>query len=290
MITRNGKLDIFERFEVDRQLPKFKRKQRRADSSRSNFADSEEGEEESSISFSQFQVVSRDNAIMVTEQPVPLVRPWWRRVLDLLWAKPTMVGPLEPIPTMTIEEFFAGVRNTAEEIHVVETRLAGFKKALQDAERNGQVALREQLAKDIAAVRAETQLVAMGQRRFVTEETLVEFVKKCPKGLRLDFIRNFMRVIPDEVAAKKARCDELGLFDNYAVLHYDPEGKAWAETEEEIARRKDPILFGLMLGRRRLYFVADWVDEHCDLTLEQIADLLGEGAISEVPEKYEVPA
>lgn len=39
--------------------------------------------------------------------------------------------------------------------------------------------------------------------------------------------------------------------------------------------KKDPILFGLMTERRVLYFVGDWVDDFCNLTLDQIADVLG---------------
>jgi hypothetical protein len=77
----------------------------------------------------------------------------------------------------------------------------------------------------------------------------------------------------------KLKTDALGIFDNYVVLHYDPDGKATQMTEAEIAAKKDPILFGVIQHRRRLYFIADWVDEQCDLTLDQIADTLGSKAI-----------
>ena len=108
------------------------------------------------------------------------------------------------------------------------------------------------------------------------EETLVDFVKKSPRGLRLDWVRNFTRVVPDDVLATKVECDSRGIFDNYAVLHYDPDGKSWAETEAEREARKDPILFGFVEGRRVLYFVGEWIDEFCDLSLDQIADVLYE--------------
>lgn len=42
------------------------------------------------------------------------------------------------------------------------------------------------------------------------------------------------------------------------------------------------ILFGLIEGRRRLYVVGDWVDEICDLTMDQIADSIGNDAIGEI--------
>ena len=55
----------------------------------------------------------------------------------------------------------------------------------------------------IEAVRAETRLHALGLTRVLSEATLVEFVKKCPKGLRLDWVKNFTRVIPDDVLEPK---------------------------------------------------------------------------------------
>jgi hypothetical protein len=268
MISRDGTLTILDQFEADHRLPKFQKRAKVSDEE----SDAEDG---FSITSNSFRATFSSNSIMVAGDVVSKTPSWWER-----WV-PALFKASEPEPTMTIEDFFKSVKNSAQEVQAVETRLDGYKRALEDANRNGQVALVERLSKDIAAVRAETQLHAAGFGRYVTEETLVRFVKECPKGLRLDYIRNFMRVIPTEVSAKKNYCDELGIFDNYAVLHYDPEGKAWAETEEEKERRKDPILFGLLAGRRRLYF--DWVDEHCDLTLEQIADLLGEDAIANVP-------
>ena len=63
------------------------------------------------------------------------------------------------------------------------------------------------------------------------------------------------------------------------MLHYDPQAKAFSETEEEKARKRDPILFGLMKDRRVLYFVGDWVDDVCGLTLDQVAEIIGKRAI-----------
>lgn len=270
MITREGKLDILERFEVDRNLPKHRAKRRPL------VGDVMEG----GFSFNTNSVRAMS---LVTVAAPPT---WYQRIM----AAVLKLKPAEPPEGgLSVAEFFHSVKNSAEEVQIVDARLAGYAKALQDAERNGQTVLHERLARDVAAVRAETQLHAVGFAKYVSEENLVRFVKESKRGLRLDYIRNFMRVIPPDVAAKKARCDEVEAFDNYAILHYDPEGKAWAETEEEKARRRDPILFGLIEGRRRLYYVADWVDELCDLTLEQVADLLGEGGVSEIPAEYKVP-
>ncbi len=197
----------------------------------------------------------------------------------------------EPAPELTVQEFFHSVENSIEELEVVDEREAGYEAALRRARDAGQRALAEQLERSLIAVRAETQLVAWGSAKFLEEATVVDFVKKSPKGLRLDWIANFTRVIPDRVLEKKRDADARRIFDNYAVLHYDPQGKAWSQTEQEREAEKrskrDPILFGLIDGRRRLYYVGDWTDDYCDLTLDQIADAMGKEAVREIPRAFE---
>lgn len=38
--------------------------------------------------------------------------------------------------------------------------------------------------------------------------------------------------------------------------------------------KKDPILFGVIRNSDKLYYIADWVDEYCDLTLEKMFETL----------------
>lgn len=296
-------LQLFEDFRLDLTLPKFKRPEaddleemsasdamlfmsspgrRRISSRPGNFT---------TIGSARIMTTSQANALgNATENEFVLTR-LQRFLLSVLrWVSPGD-GPFfltrgEPRYTgeITVHEFFSGLKNTASELEIVDRRVRGYEAALKRAEQSGQQALVEQLTAGAAAARAETQLLAIGQTRVLEEAVVVQFVKKCTKGLRLDYVRNFTRHIPDDVLEKKQRCDELGIFDNYAVLHYDPDGKSWAETHQEREARKDPILFGLLDGKRRLYFVADWVDEYCDLTLDGIADVLGNEAVTDLDE------
>ena len=126
----------------------------------------------------------------------------------------------------------------------------------------------------------ENALYASGRWKLITEAQLLRFAKGCANGLCLDWIAHFTRPIPEAVVAEKVKCDALGLFDNYVVLHYDPMNSAaeMSRTEKaaEAEKRHDPILFGILRGSRKLYFVGDWKDDQCDLTLQQIVDKLGE--------------
>lgn len=271
MITNDGKLIVLEEFAVDRGLPKYKKteKEDEADGEHPGFT-MRRSRSVTLISGESVAFGSGMNEYRVHGWPIfsAIVR-WWR----------SSVMRREEERKMTVEEFFGSVKGSAQELGIIHARGVGYEAQIVRAQQTGQVAMLEQLQKGAVAVRAEAQLVALELPRYIEEDTLVAFVKQAKKGLRLDWVRNFTRHIPDDVLARKIKADDRGIFDNYVVLHYDPGKKSWAETEAEKTKRKDPILFGLIEGRRRLYFVGDWVDEFCDLTLDQIADQLGTNAV-----------
>lgn len=263
MITAGDKLQVFEDFRVDRALPKFK------------------GATPDGNGF-----VMQGDVQWVTVAPsgpsVMVTGPRPRRWLTRAFAWIVSLFARKERPALSIPEFFASVKNTERELDIVQERAKGYESALLRARAAGQQALVEQLESGLGAHRSEAQLVAIGMRRYLTESDVVRFYKQSKRGLRLDWIRNFARLIPQDVVANKSRADEIGLFDNYVVLHYDPDAKSYAETHEEREARRDPILFGVMKGRRILYVIGDWVDELCDLTLDQVADALGADVVKEL--------
>lgn len=185
-------------------------------------------------------------------------------------------------PEMSVEDFFNSVKNSVEELELVKDKLEGYTAALEKLKNLGQTALYQSMAFDVEMYRAEAQMFATDMTKYVSEDNIVHFIKKSPKALRLDWIKNFVRIIPDDVAAKKIKADELHIFDNYVVLHYDPDGRGSEMTVEEKVRAKDPILFGVVIGSRKLYYIGDWIDEYCDLTLEKVIEFMGEGVVKNI--------
>lgn len=173
-------------------------------------------------------------------------------------------------------KFFSLVKATSKDsVKTYRDRVNDYLKAIYNAVRSGQTALLEDLARGMVSSKYESVLYAEGLYYTVTEEQMIEFVKKCEKGIKLDYIKNFTRPLPEDVIDKIDKINSLEIFDNYVVLYYDPEGKIYKETTREEAKRKDPIIFGLIAGSNKLYYVADWIDEYCDLTLEKFIDVIG---------------
>ena len=297
IFNKDGKLYIFENFRVDNTLPKFNvhksRKQKFGLQSSDGESlgdveyDDADSKEDSGMLWHEARA---DNPLRMEQlgmsdnrglDQYPRIYPGLYGFFQLLYYK-LKNWILNKKPTISIIDFFKNVHLSMEELKVVEDRAKGYEKMMLDAKASGQIALMEKMMANISVYKIESQLVAIKQTKFLSEDNLVKFVKQAKKGVRLDYTQNFMRPIPQELRSIKVNCDQKGIFDNYVILHYDPNSKSYAETEAEKAIKRDPILFGIMLGSRKLYVIGDWVDELCNLTLDEIASTIGKEAIEEI--------
>lgn len=136
-----------------------------------------------------------------------------------------------------------------------------------------QTALMETLEDEKARIEKEIELIKMGYPVFLEESDVVRILKlnEGYRSIRLDWIANFCRFIPTAVRVQLQKVEETRIFDNYVIMHYDPKNISSKKTREEA---KDPILFGVTESSNRLYFIADWIDEYCDLTLRDALGML----------------
>lgn len=287
-VTGAWALDVLENFRTDRSLPKFASTRPRTKDINSKFQDSEEGPNQIAMSEGSFDI-----NINQWEPTTPNV---WQnangemkmsggsrydmrhRFVDALSRllrihnKEKTSGTIDPL------RILLSVRGSLPEIQDYVARVATYDAVIQQAKTAGQKARMEHLLKARQTVQFESMLIAAGFKQYLSEAQVIDFALKCQKGLRLDWIANFTRPIPDGVVAKKTEADALKVFDNYVILHYDPKGQAFALTVEQAKAKKDPILFGMIDGVRKLYFIGDWKDDECDLTMEEIAKVLGNPA------------
>lgn len=183
-----------------------------------------------------------------------------------------------------VYKFFDDVKLEGEkEKEGYKNRVKEYLSMIGTAEKSGQISLKEKLFIHLVINKYESLLYANGIYKAVSEESIVKFAKGCPKALSIDYIANYVRSIPIPVIKVKEEIDKLEIFDNYCILHYDIDGngsdKTNKEKEEEVAKAKDPILFGLIVGSNKLYYITDWVDEYCDLTFDTLVDVLGKEVI-----------
>ncbi len=128
-------------------------------------------------------------------------------------------------------------------------------------------------------VEKEYKLLELGVNHFVYKEDVEEYIDKVDsRVVKIIELHNYDREIPDELVDVIANTKSI--FDLFYVVFTDYTGKAEKKVEAKM-REHDPILFGafkdekLKLISNRLYYLGDWIDEYCDLTLEVMIDEYG---------------
>jgi hypothetical protein len=171
----------------------------------------------------------------------------------------------------------------------LDRRLKKLEKAFYQAIENGQEALGNKILNNLARETRESILYAKGIKNFVEREDICRYKNKIKGGHISDTkLEEYTRVIPRDVLKKKKAVEMI--FDGFVVYHYYEDAvekkleKKQKMSEDEKSKMRDPILFGYIKETDRLYFIADWEDEYCDLTFEEIVDVIGENKLTKYPD------
>lgn len=140
----------------------------------------------------------------------------------------------------------------------------------------GQTAGMRKLLFHLESVEAEREIVKMGITTFIYRDDIDEYIDNIAKDtVKIIELEKYEREIPDEIVAIIEQVKDK--FDQLYILFTDYTGKVERQIEKE-RRAKDPILFGTFQNERtktvidRFYFLGDWEDEYCDLTLDKMVN------------------
>lgn len=234
----------------------------------------------------RFSISFSGNSVIVpTTEAIKSQNIWFRlkMKLGLINSSEEYAKELEEPETFDVISFFNRVKLSVEQEQTYVNRLKEIVECMGYCDVTGQVGLKEKLFAELITNKYESVLFANGMYKAVSADRIVELAQGSKKALSLDYIQNYGRVIPTDVIKKKIEADKLHVFDNYVILHYDPDGKSYVATErerkKEVEKKKDPILFGVIMGSDKLYYIADWIDEYCDLTFDKLTEILGKEII-----------
>jgi hypothetical protein len=151
-------------------------------------------------------------------------------------------------------------------------KLTGMVKS---ADLMGQIGLYESLAMELTSAVREQEIAVIGLGRHLPEALVKSIIPKIKGKTKILFrpLSEFPRVIPKIIQDQILQVQEKKVFDEYHILYMDGSGQKKLETVAEKIQKKDPILFGKIHEQPdRLYFIIDWTDEFCDLTLDKMIE------------------
>lgn len=138
----------------------------------------------------------------------------------------------------------------------------------------GQIKAMKKLMFHLNNIERERELVKLGVNTFVYKSDIEDYIEHvADKVVKVIELENYEREIPDEIVKTVEKTKHL--FDAMYVVFTDYTGETERKVETE-KRAKDPILFGAFMDRNnsviveRFYFLGDWVDDFCDLTLDKM--------------------
>lgn len=158
----------------------------------------------------------------------------------------------------------------------------------------GQTSAMRRLIFHLDNIEKEKQLVDMGIDTFVYKSDIEDFVHNVKdRVVKVIELKNYEREIPDEIVHVIERTKDI--FDNIYVVYTDYTGETERQVEQE-RRAKDPILFGSFQNRKqgiiveRFYFLGDWVDDYCDLTLDKMVAEVRNRTGRDIEKKIKTPS
>jgi hypothetical protein len=157
-----------------------------------------------------------------------------------------------------------------------------------EAKKIGQRSFLEKLVFTYTTMFKEQNLLANGIDTFCYKDDIKLFLDRItPKNsIKIIELERYPRPIPIDVMKKIQTVQKKELFDDYFVVFTDFTGvKTGTSTDyatraekQFIQRNKDPIVFGFFqhketgLKHDRVYYIADWEDDHCDLTFTKMVE------------------
>lgn len=144
----------------------------------------------------------------------------------------------------------------------------------------------------VECVSKEREIVKLGIDQFVYRDDIEEYIDNITKDtVKIIELENYPREIPDEIVDVISNTRDI--FDKMYVLFTDYTGKIERQVEKE-RRAKDPIIFGTFqkpipsprnneyLINDRFYFLGDWEDEYCDLTMDKFLSEAGKDKLKTI--------
>lgn len=167
----------------------------------------------------------------------------------------------------------------------LETLYNGYLSLVEKYRVTGQKRIIEKLRFLADNIDKEKQVVKLGVNSFVYRDDIEDYIDNIRRNVvKIVELENYPRDIPDNIVEIIAKTKDV--FDKMYVVYTDYTGR----VERKIAREKekDPMLFGTfqtphvdergtngVVINDRFYFLGDWVDEYCDLTMDKFLQEVG---------------
>lgn len=187
---------------------------------------------------------------------------------------------------MTPYDYFQSVKDAVKEIDKedITKMYEAASNLMEKYKETGQEKAEKRLAFHVKTLLKESKLIDKGITKFVQKDDITNYIDHVSKKpVKIIEMKNYPREIPDELISVIK--DTKNIFDEFYIVFTDySEG----ELVKEVEKDRDPILFGGFctsnreIVAERFYYLGDWEDEYCDLTLDKLIKETSKDIVKEV--------
>lgn len=182
----------------------------------------------------------------------------------------------KPEITVNTTKFFKGIKKSYQVIvnsTYAYKRSMGIKALLSKAKKTGQSRLADSLNAELKFTLQELKAINAGYNKVLDRVRVVKLMDRlADKDVYVSSIADYPREIPDEVVEQLPKFKEL--FDDIFIIYTDYN----SDVAKKIKVERDPVMLGIFHDKSTdrfapdMFFLADWTDDFCDLTLDGLID------------------
>ena len=177
---------------------------------------------------------------------------------------------------ITPSQYFDYLKGSKNEIttEALKKSYASFIQLGEKYNKLGQIESLKRLCFLADVLKKEEKLIELGVTTYIYKDAVEDYIENVADStVKIIELSRYTREIPDELVDTIEKTKDF--FDDFYVIFTDYTGKEERKVEKQ-RREKDPILFGVFKDSGnvadRFYFLGDWIDEYCDLTLDKLVE------------------
>lgn len=198
---------------------------------------------------------------------------------------------------LSIKNFFKKIKILKDDNAVRKSDLSKeideIESKMNNATLLGQTILSDKLNGLLSDLKREQDIlkdVDTDELKFIYLEQLKKYIKSVENKItKIVNLEDYERIIPEKNAEEILKYKNANIFDKYIVVFNDTtnfmeNSKVKEEVERVRKEARDPIVFGCFYNEvtinnnkvkqpgDKLYFITEWEDEDCDISLSEIIE------------------
>lgn len=195
---------------------------------------------------------------------------------------------VEVNPILEARLYFEQLKNsvTEENIKSLEAHLEAAEKLVKKYTITRQTSAKERVEQYVEQYKKEIAIMSAGFTKYFKRSDIEKGIDGT-RDIYICTLSEYERDIPDDVVEIIADVLEKDLFDEIFIVFTDYSSETKDRSHQKEVER-DPVMFGAVVkentyGKKwfseRMWYICDWIDEYCELTLSKMIEVMGNNGV-----------